>query len=79
MMETQQDATSRTRPGVGIVYRRPDFGDFEGLPKYWVGGNPPASFMIGVFSLVIPEGALLELSHLVFHRTNRQRHQLDLI
>ncbi|MDH5673101.1 MAG: metal-dependent hydrolase [Myxococcales bacterium] len=49
-------ATPRTRPGVEIVYRRPDFGDFDGLPKFWAGGSPAASFAVGLFSLVIPEG-----------------------
>ena len=53
---TEDRSTPRARPGVDIVYRRPDFGDFEGLPKYWVAGNPPASFAVGLFSLVIPEG-----------------------
>ena len=52
----QPPAAARTRPGPEIVYRRPDFGDFDGLPKYWAGGNPEASFAQGFFSLVIPEG-----------------------
>lgn len=42
--------------GVEIVHRRPDFGDFGGLPRYWVGGNRQASFVQSCFSLVIPEG-----------------------
>lgn len=50
------ETSARTRPGVEIVHRRPDFGDFEGLPKYWAGGVPQASFAVSVFSLVIPEG-----------------------
>jgi len=54
--ETPTTALARTRPGPDIIYRRPDFGDFDGLPKYWAGGNPGASFAQGVFSLVIPEG-----------------------
>ena len=53
---SERTTTARTRPGPEIIHRRPDFGGFEGLPKYWAAGNPRASFGQGIFSLVIPEG-----------------------
>ncbi|MBV1882732.1 MAG: metal-dependent hydrolase [Pseudomonadales bacterium] len=52
----QLKATNRTRPGVEILPRKPKFGPFDKINKYWAMGNPAVSFGQSFFSLVIPEG-----------------------
>ncbi|MBL4867729.1 MAG: metal-dependent hydrolase [Pseudomonadales bacterium] len=45
-----------TRSRVDITPRKPNFGTFQNLNKYWAMGNPAVSFGQSLFSMVIPEG-----------------------
>ena len=44
------------RSHLDIVNRRPTFGPFDDLPRYWVDGHKGLTTFNNVFSLMIPEG-----------------------
>ena len=44
------------RSHLDIVHRKPTFGPFDDLPRYWVDGHKGLTQFNNIFSLVIPEG-----------------------
>lgn len=56
MNDSTHTLETRTERKVPIIPRKPDFGNFNNLKKYWAMGNPTITIGMSLFSSVIPEG-----------------------